>query len=113
MLDEPAVAVLLFEGHRLPGPLRGLPVADASDIEAAAREYSRLIVVGSDADLATVLTTLLRAESLDVEIGFVSRHRSDATRAYGLAPGRRGARRALKRTARRVPLIRDDTGHAI
>jgi hypothetical protein len=107
------VGVLPFEGHSVPGPLRALPVADTSDIDGAAREYRRVIVVGSDADLATVLTALLRAETLDVEIGFVARHRSSATRAYRLAPGRRGARRALKRIARRVPLIRDDTGHAI
>jgi hypothetical protein len=103
------VAVVRFEGQGVPAPLRGLPVVEVEDIGA----YQRLIVVGSDADLATVLTALLRAETLDVEIGFVAPHRSAATRIYRLAPGRRGARRALKRTARRVPLIRDDTGRAI
>jgi hypothetical protein len=107
------VAVLLFKGAVLPGSLRNLPIADVDDLDAAADEYRRLIVVGSDADLASVLTTLLRRENLDVEIGFASRHRSAATRAYGLSAGRRGARRALKRPVMRVPLIRDDTGQAI
>jgi hypothetical protein len=107
------VAVLLFEERSMPGPLRGLPVADRSDIDGAAAQHRRLIVVGSDGDLATVLTALLRAETLDVEIGFVAPRRSAATRTYELAAGRRGARRALNGTATRVPLIRDDTGHVI
>ena len=107
------VAVLRFEEHSVPGPLRGLPIAERSDVDGAAAEYSRLIVVGSDADLATVLTALLRAETLDVEIGFVTPRRTAATRAYELAAGRRGARRALNGTATRVPLIRDDTGRVI
>jgi hypothetical protein len=89
------VAVLAFNGRRLPRPLRGLPVVGLDDIG----DYRRLIVVGSDADLAAVLTALLRAEKLDVEIGFVS--------------GRRRARRALSGEAQRVPLIRDDTGVVI
>jgi hypothetical protein len=107
------VAVLLFAGRDLPRLLRGLALADIDDIEGAARENRRLIVVGSDEDLAAVLTTLMRSEMLDVEIGFVADRRSAATRAYRLAPGRRGARRALRATARRVPLIRDDSGHVI
>jgi hypothetical protein len=107
------VAVLLFPGSSLPRPLRGVPIADAEDIAGAARDYRRLIVVGSDADLAAVLTALLRAETLDVEIGFVSAHRSAATRVYRLAAGRRGANRALWGIAQRVPLVRDDTGQAI
>ena len=112
--DQPEdVAVLLFDGSSLPRPLRGVPIADTDDIAGAARDYRRLIVVGSDADLAEVLTGLLRAETLDVEVGFVSAHRSAATRAYRLASGRRGAKRALWGIAQRVPLIRDDTGHAI
>jgi hypothetical protein len=111
--DPEDVAVLLFGDASLPRPLQGVPTADTEDIAGAARDYRRLIVVGSDADLATVLTALLRAETLDVEIGFVSAHRSAATRAYRLASGRRAARRALWGVAQRVPLIRDDIGHAI
>jgi hypothetical protein len=107
------VAVVLFEQHARPRVLAGLPVAETADIDGAAAEYRRLIVVGGDADLATVLTRLLRTERLDVEVGFVSPRRSPATHVYRLPPGRRGARRALRGTAQRVPLIRDDTGHAI
>ena len=96
------VVVLLFGGRRLPGPLAGLDTqrADGSDdIDAAAGRCGRLIVVGSDADLAAVLTRLLRAERLDVEVGYVA--------------GRLTARRARRGTARLVPLIRDETGHVI
>lgn len=110
------VVVLLFDGRRLPGPLKGLEVrriGGSDDIDAAARRCRRLVVVGSDADLAAVLTRLLRHERLAVEVAFVSAHRSAATRAYRLATGRRAARRATAATARRVPLIRDDTGAAI
>jgi hypothetical protein len=107
------VCVLVFAQHTIAGSLRGLPTADTSDVEGAAGEYSRLIIVGSDNDLASVLTTLLRSELLDTEIGFVAPRRSPATQVYGLAPGRRGARRAVNGTAARVPLIRDDTGQVI
>ncbi len=69
------LAVLLFGDRSLPRPLRGLPVADPGDIDAAARSNRRLIVVGSDADLAAVLTRLLRIEQLDVEIGYVPQRR--------------------------------------
>jgi hypothetical protein len=110
------VAVLVFGDRTVPGPLRGLAVqhvGDADDIDEAARRCRRLVVVGSDSDLAAVLTRLLRHERLDVEVGFVSRRRSAATRAYRLATGRRAARRARTGAPRRVPLIRDDTGAAI
>jgi hypothetical protein len=111
-----ASAVLLFGDRRVPRPLKGLAVqhvVGALDIDDAARRWPRLVVVGVDADLALVLTRLLRSERLDVEIGFVSRRRSAATRAHRLAAGTRAARRARAGTARRVPLIRDDTGAAI
>jgi hypothetical protein len=107
------IAVLMFGEHRVPRTLRGLQVADPANIDAAARGHRRLIVVGSDADLAAVLTRLLRAERLDVEVGFVSRRRSSATRAYRIPAGRRAARRARRGSAQRVPLIRDETGTAI
>ena len=67
------------------------------DIDAVVGRCRRLIVVGSDADLAGVLTRLLRADRLDVEVGH--------------AAGWRMARRARRGTATRVPLIRDETGH--
>lgn len=104
--------VLLFGDRRMPRPLTGLPV-HSDDIDAAIGPHRRLVVVGGDADLAAVLTRLLRAERLDVEVAYVPRRRTAATRVYRLAAGRRAARRARRGTARRVPLIRDETGWAI
>jgi hypothetical protein len=89
------VAVLMFGGRRMPRALRGLTVASVDEITG----YRRVIVVGSDADLASVLTRLLRAERLDIEVG----HASSWWRA----------RRARSGQARRVPLIRDETGTVI
>ncbi|GFG52853.1 peptidase M50 [Mycolicibacterium agri] len=94
--------VLLFGGRRPPRPLAGLPtraVAGPDDIDAALDACKRLIVVGGDADLAAVLTRLLRADRLDIEVGHATNWRT--------------ARRARRGSARRVPLIRDDTGQAL
>jgi hypothetical protein len=97
----PAV-VLLFGSRRLPGPLAGLPaerVGGPDDIDAAVGRCRRVIVVGSNADLAAVLTRMLGADRLDVEVGH--------------AAGWWAARRARRGTVRRVPLIRDETGQVI
>jgi len=112
-INAPDIAVLVFGDRRVPRSLRGLSIGGPDDVEAASEGARRLIVVGSDADLASVLTRLLRAERLDVELGFVSRRRSAATRAYRIPAGRRAARRARLGSAQRVPLIRDETGTAI
>jgi hypothetical protein len=115
----PSVAVLLFGDRRLPGPLDGLPTrraespADVAALDAAIGPYRRLVVVGADADLAAVLSRLLRAERLDVEVAYVPRRRTPATRVYRLAAGRRAARRVRRGFAGRVPLIRDETGSVI
>uniref|UniRef100_A0A5Q5BEN4 Peptidase M50 n=3 Tax=unclassified Mycobacterium TaxID=2642494 RepID=A0A5Q5BEN4_MYCSS len=96
------MVVLRFGGHRAPRGLTGLDTVDvtgAPDVDAAAAGARRLVVVGSDADLATVLTRLMRTERLGVELAA----------ARGLFP----ARTALSGTARRVPLIRDDAGIAL
>jgi hypothetical protein len=89
------VVVLLFGGRRLPRALRDLPVVSLDDITAC----RRVVVVGSDADLAAVLTRLLRADRLDVEVGHVRRASK--------------ARRVRTGGTRRVPLIRDETGTVI
>jgi hypothetical protein len=110
------VAVLLFGDRRVCGPVRSLPthrVESPADVDAAVGPYRRLVVVGADADLATVLTRLLRAGRLDVEVAYVPRCRSPATRVYRLPAGRRAARRAQQGAAHRVPLIRDETGSVI
>ncbi|TFV59138.1 peptidase M50 [Mycobacterium sp. PS03-16] len=96
------VVVLRFGAHRAPRRLAGLhtvEVAGAADVDAAADTARRLVVVGSDADLALVLSRLMRTERLGVELA--------AARTWWQA------RRALTGTARRVPLIRDDAGIAI
>jgi hypothetical protein len=109
-------AVLLFGDRRAPGPVRNLPthrVEGPADVDAAIAGVRRVVVVGADADLAFVLTRLLRAELLNVEVAYVPRRRTQATRAYRLPAGRRAARRARSGPAQRVPLIRDETGSAI
>ena len=53
-------------------------------------------MVGDDADLAAVLTRLLRADRLDIEVAYVPRRRTRATRVYRLPAGRRAARRARR-----------------
>jgi hypothetical protein len=101
-LTNTEIAVLRFGGRRLPRALAALPCHDGPDadaIDAAAEGASRVVVVGSTADLAAVLTRLLRTERLDVEVAPVSRWR--------------GARRALTGVAQRIPLIRDETGTAL
>jgi hypothetical protein len=95
------VVVLRFGEHRLPRGLAGLDtvdVAGSADVDAAAAGARRLVVVGADADLATVLTRLMRTERLGVELA--------AARGFF-------ARSAVTGEARRVPLIRDDAGLAI
>ncbi|MDT5047629.1 MAG: hypothetical protein QOJ56_6291 [Mycobacterium sp.] len=113
------IAVLTFGDANVPRPLAGLPAvrigdrADGEVLEAAIAGVRRVVVVGADADLATVLTLLLRAGRLDVEVGYAPRRRTAATRVYRVPAGRRAARRARRGSARRVPLIRDETGTAI
>ena len=68
----------------------------------------RLVVAGTDADLAAVLLRLLRRERLDVEVAYVPRGRSAAARVWGLP--RDPAALALDGAATPVPLIRDDVG---
>lgn len=110
-----SVAVLLF-GDQQPRSLEGLPshrVAGPADIDTAIGPHRRLAVVGADADLAAVLTRLLRAERLDIEVAYAPRRRTAATRIYRLPAGRRASRRIRTGTARRAPLIRDETGSVI
>lgn len=110
--EDPALAVLAFGDRRVPPPLVGLPVHTA-DLDAAIGPYRRLVVVGADPDLAAVLTRLLRADRLDVEVAYVPRRRTRASRIYRLPAGRRAARRARRGAARRVTLIRDETGSVV
>lgn len=100
------VAVVRFGDHRLPRALAQIPAVDADGpdpIEALLTGVRRIVVLGSDADLASVLTRLMRAELLDVEVA----------RVHPGLRGARDARRAVRGSARRVPLVRDETGTAV
>ncbi|MDM1916570.1 peptidase M50, partial [Mycobacteroides abscessus] len=97
--ETAAARVLLFGTRRLPRILRDLPV-DRVDGSGAVRALvdalpdgpARFIVVGGDGDLGQVLTRLMRAERLDVELGFVPDRPSRARRIYRIGFG--AARRA-------------------
>lgn len=69
----------------------------------------RLLLCGTDAALAAVLTRLMRTENLDVEIAYIAEHSTPATDAYGLPTGSAAAKLGVKGDAREVPLIRDET----
>ena len=60
-----------------------------------------------------MLSRLLRAERLDIEVAYVPHRRTAATRVYRLPAGRLAARRIRNGSARRAPLIRDETGSVI
>ena len=114
--DTADMAVLCFGDRRLPGPLDSLPVHrvdSPADIDAAIGPFRRLVVLGADAELAAVLSGLLRAERLDIEVAYVPRRRTRATRIYRLKAGSRAARRARRGTPQRVTLVRDETGAVI
>ncbi|MGI9126531.1 MAG: peptidase M50 [Mycobacterium sp.] len=99
---ETDIAVLRFGDRRLPRALASLRSVDffgPDAVDAAVAAARRVVVLGSDADLAAVLSRLMRTERLDIEVAHLR--------------GRWGARRALTGTAARVPLIRDDTGTAL
>ncbi|WP_240157589.1 hypothetical protein [Pseudonocardia broussonetiae] len=85
------------------------PGRDALDPVLAEHHPGRLVVHGTDADLAAVVLRLLRTERLDVEVAYVpASRRSAAARAWGLP--RDAAALALTGVASPVPLVRDDTG---
>ena len=115
--DSSASPVVLVFGEHRPGrALSDVPthrIDTHTEIDSAIGHYRRVVVVGSDSDLAALLTRLLRAGRLDVEVAYVPRRRTAATRVYRLPAGRRAARRARRGSAQRVTLIRDDTGSVV
>jgi hypothetical protein len=71
----------------------------------------RLVVAGTDADLAAVLVRLLRRDRLDVELAYVpADRRSVVARLWGLPHGPDAVELARAGVARPAPLVRDDTG---
>ena len=103
------------------GPARGsggVPVVELparpgrAELDPLLAEHDprRLVVAGTDADLAAVLVRLLRTERLHVEVAYLPARRTPATAAWGLPTGARAAAAALDAPAGPVPLIRDDSG---
>jgi hypothetical protein len=71
----------------------------------------RVVVAGSDADLAAVLLRLLRTERLGVELAYLPVDRgSAAARVWGLPHGAAALELARHGVAQAVPLVRDDAG---
>jgi hypothetical protein len=105
-------------GSRLAAGLAALPGAvlptrpdrTAIDPVLAEHEPHRMLVAGTDADLAAVLVRLLRTDRLGVEVAYLPVASSPATAAWGLPTGTAAVDLALTGTATPVPLIRDDSG---
>ncbi|MBI3214611.1 MAG: peptidase M50 [Mycobacterium sp.] len=99
------LVILAFGGRRIPRSLSAHPVqpvgqnTDSTAIDDATATARRIVVLGTRADLAAVLTRLLRTDRLGVEVAHIGRWR--------------GAARAQSAAAQRVPLIRDETGQVI
>lgn len=96
-MNTSELAVVRPGDRRIPRALRGLPVLDGAS--EALVDHRRLVVVGSHRDLSAVLSRLLRADRLDIEVAHVQR------------PWQ--VRRAFRGVATRVPLVRDETGTVI
>lgn len=96
------ITVLRFSDRFVPRALRSLPthsVADKDTIDAALDGASRVVVVGTETDLAAVLTRLMRSDRLDIEVAHI--------------PGRFRGSKAITGVAQRIPLIRDETGTVV
>ena len=95
---------------RWPVSTRGTPT-EPDDIDAAVGGCRRLIVVGTDADLASVLTRLLRTDRLDVEVGHATGWWSGAAGApWHRAAGAVDPRRHRPRHRRRRGMARRRRG---
>jgi hypothetical protein len=89
------------------------PRPERADLDPvlAAPGLRRLVVAGTDADLAAVLVRLLRTGRLGVELAYVpAERRSAAARVWGLPAGAAAVELARHGAARAVPLVRDDAG---
>lgn len=91
------MAVIRPGSRAVPRALRDLPVL--TDPKDGLTDHRRLVVLGTHRDLSAVLTQLLRADRLDIEVAHVRR------------PWQAG--QARSGTATRVPLVRDETGTVI
>lgn len=88
-----------------------LPGRTDLDPVLADPDLRRLVVAGTDADLAAVLRRLLRADRLGVELAYLpATRRSVAAHVWGLPPGAAALECARHGVAQAVPLVRDDAG---
>ncbi|TSD94479.1 hypothetical protein FOS14_20610 [Skermania sp. ID1734] len=97
-------------------PAEAIPTdADLEDVwpQLSTQTEQRLIVVGSDAAFAAVLTRLLRTERLQIALALVPDEDSIAAKVYRIGTGAAAATRALQGKPKEHPLIRDDTGVAL
>ena len=91
-------------------------IPDKDEVNRALTEVGtrrRLLLCGTDASLAALLTRLMRTENLDVEIAYITEDPTPATRTYGLPTGSEAAKLGVQGVAREVPLVRDETGTAL
>jgi hypothetical protein len=107
--DSAAAATTPPDVRRVTVPAR--PARADVDPLLAAGDLRRLVVAGTDADLAAVLVRVLRTNRLDVELAYVPADRhSVAARICGLPRGAAAFELARTGVARAVPLVRDDAG---
>ena len=79
------------------------------DVDPLITNADRVVVHGTDADLAAVVLRLLRKNRLaDVAVGYVPVAESAVTRLWGIPVGAFDL--AFEGSARQVPLVRDDAG---
>jgi hypothetical protein len=111
-LDPETVRVV--EVPARPGKPDVDPVLEATGPPGAPDGPGRLVVVGTDADLAAVLVRLLRTDRLEAPVAFVPVGDSEAARVWGL-PADAGAALDVARhgVARPAPLVRDDRGGVV
>lgn len=112
--------MLTCGGARWTGPATGIEVhavparPSRSDVDPvlSALDGRRLVVCGTDADLAAVVLRLLRTEALaSVRVGYVASARASAVAAlWGLPLRSAAAEVALGGEPSPVPLLRDDAG---
>ncbi len=88
------------------------PVLDDAALDPA--DGGRLVVAGTDADLAAVLVRLLRRERLDVPVAFLPAASSEAAQVWRLPTERAAALDVVRAgVAGPAPLLRDDRGGVV